>query len=73
MSDEQNIFILPTAPGPSDSFVGNLVWPLDSIQTVQWTTTLDSYHIDLHHVHPGGPEDVKMVYGPSLAYLLRQN
>ncbi|KAL9069377.1 MAG: hypothetical protein Q9161_005542 [Pseudevernia consocians] len=43
-----NLFILPTAPGPNNNFVADLAWAIGSLQKIQWTTTLDSYYIDLY-------------------------
>ena len=44
-----NIFVWPVLAVPYDIFVGNLLWPLGSKQTVEWSTTLDSYSIALYH------------------------
>ena len=42
-----NLFIFPTAPGPDQTFVGDLSWSIGSSQKIQWTTTADSYNITL--------------------------
>ena len=42
-----NVFIFPTAPGPSNNFVADISWTLGSTQKIQWTTTVDSYYIAL--------------------------
>ena len=42
-----DLFIYPTAPGPNQNFVADLVWTIGSIQKIQWTTTYDSYDIYL--------------------------
>ena len=47
--DSDNQFIFPTAPGPGENFVANLVWTLGSTQKIQYTTNIESYHIALYH------------------------
>jgi len=45
--NSDNLFILPTAPGPGSNFVADLLWTLGSTQKIQWSTTIDSYNITL--------------------------
>ena len=45
--DPSNLFIFPTAPGPSNNYVADLSFTLGSTQKIQWTTTLETYHITL--------------------------
>lgn len=47
LGDTDNVFIFPTAPGPSNNFVANLLWTLGSTQKIQWSTSLDDYYIAL--------------------------
>lgn len=47
VADNYNLFILPTAPGPDQTYVADLSWSIGSSQTIQWATTIDSYNITL--------------------------
>ena len=62
--NSDNLFIVPTAPGPSDSFIADLSWTLGSIQNIQWTTTLDSYEIDLFQqsIDPASGTQLQTIY-----------
>ena len=45
--DHENVFIFPTAPGPSNNFIANLAFKIGSTQEIQWATTIESYYIAL--------------------------
>jgi hypothetical protein len=47
-ADDADRWIVPTEPGPSNNFGANLVWSEGSTATLEWTSTLDSYVIDLY-------------------------
>jgi hypothetical protein len=47
-SDEDDRWIVPTEPGPSNNFGANLVWSEGSTATLEWTSTLENYVIDLY-------------------------
>ena len=47
VADGDNLFIFPTAPGPDQTYVGDLSWSIGSSQKIQWITTIDSYNITL--------------------------
>ncbi|KAB2572341.1 hypothetical protein DBV05_g8981 [Lasiodiplodia theobromae] len=47
LADDDNLWIYPTEPGPSNNFVANPTFTLGSKQTIEWTTTLNSYSIAL--------------------------
>jgi len=42
-----NLFVLPTAPGPCSNPVADLLWTLGSTQKIQWSTIVDSHYIAL--------------------------
>ena len=60
-----DLFIYPTAPGPSDNFVADLAWSLGSVQNIQWTTTQDSYYIALFQqsINPASGQQLQTIYG----------
>jgi hypothetical protein len=46
--DDDDRWIVPTEPGPSNNFGANLVWSEGSTATLEWTSTLSHYVIDLY-------------------------
>lgn len=70
-ADDNNLFIFPTAPGPSNNFVANEAWPEGSTQTIQWTTTLDSYYIALFQqsIDPPSGEQLETIYSTLPSFL----
>lgn len=46
--DADDRWIVPTEPGPSNNFGANLVWNEGSTVTLEWTSTLSSYMIELY-------------------------
>lgn len=62
--NSENVFILPTAPGPSNNFVADLSWPLGSTQKIQWSTTLDEYYIALFQqsINPASGNQLQTIY-----------
>lgn len=44
---DDNLFIVPNAPGPNQDYVRDLPWSIGSSQKIQWTTTINSYNITL--------------------------
>lgn len=63
-SNEDNLFIFPTAPGPSNQFVANLRFPLGSTQNIQWTTLLGFYSIALfqQNIDPPSGRQLDTIY-----------
>ena len=59
-----NLFIFPTAPGPSNNFVADLSWALGSTQKIQWSTSVDSYYIALFQqaTNPASGNSVHTIY-----------
>lgn len=53
-------WIVPTNPGPSNNFGANLVWSEGSIATLQWTTIMDYYSIDLYQQELDPPSGVRV-------------
>ncbi|KAK0654299.1 hypothetical protein DIS24_g5357 [Lasiodiplodia hormozganensis] len=47
LADDDNLWIYPTEPGPSNNFVANPAFTLGSKQTIEWTTTLNFYSVAL--------------------------
>ncbi|KAF6238112.1 hypothetical protein HO173_003746 [Letharia columbiana] len=63
--DSSNLFILPTAPGPSNNFVANSSWTLGSTQKIQWSTTINSsYYIALFQqsINPASGLPLQTIY-----------
>jgi hypothetical protein len=46
--DDDDRWIVPTEPGPSNNFGANLVCSEGSTFTLEWTSTLSQYVIDLY-------------------------
>jgi len=46
--EQTHRWIVPTQPGPVENFGGNLLWSEGSTVTLEWTSTLDRYKIDLY-------------------------
>ena len=42
-----DLFIFPTAPGPNELYVADLLWTVGSTQEIQWVTSSESYDIVL--------------------------
>lgn len=61
-----DLFIVPTAPGPQLNYVANFVWSLDSVQNIQWTTTLDSYFIALYQqsLNVTSAKQIETIFSP---------
>ncbi|KAK8165272.1 hypothetical protein BKA80DRAFT_270951 [Phyllosticta citrichinensis] len=64
IADDDDMFIYPTAPGPSDNFIADPVWEIGSVQRVSWTTTLEAYYIALFHqqINPGSGIQIETVH-----------
>lgn len=62
--DDDNLFIFPTAPGPSNNFVANLAFTLGSTQRIQWATTIESYYIALfqQEIDPPSGRQLETIY-----------
>lgn len=60
----ENLFIFPTAPGPSNNFVADLSWTLGSSQKIQWSTSLDTYYIALFQqsIVPASGNQLQTIY-----------
>ena len=63
--DTDNLFIFPTAPGPNNNFVADLSFTLGSTQKIQWSTTLETYHISLFQqaISPSSGNELMSIYG----------
>lgn len=64
-----NIFIYPTAPGPSNNYVANLVFSLGSIQKIQWIANISSYSVVLYQQYlnsSAGP--IETISGRSILF-----
>lgn len=59
-SANTDIFVYPTAPGPSNNFVGNEVWANGSMQTIQWVTNQTDYYIALYQQHTDPPSGIEV-------------
>ena len=59
-----DLFIYPTAPGPNNNFVADLLWPVGSTQKIQWSTTISSYYIALfqQHVEASSGQQLQTIY-----------
>lgn len=59
-----NLFIYPTPPGPSNNFVADEVWPIGSVQNIQWTTNQTVYSIALFHqsIDPASGQQLETIY-----------
>lgn len=57
-ASDDNSWLYPTSPGPTDYFAPDLVFSLGSQPTLQWTTNISyGYDISLFHQYyfvPGG-------------------
>ena len=71
--DADNLFIFPTAPGPSDNFVADLSWPLASTQKVQWSTNYTGYYIALFQqsISSSAGNQLPTIYSTSIQVLLK--
>ncbi|KAH7062607.1 hypothetical protein B0J12DRAFT_724609 [Macrophomina phaseolina] len=67
IADDDNLWIYPTEPGPSNNFVANPSFTLGSKQTIEWTTTLDSYYIALfqQQIDPASGIQIETIYSVS--------
>lgn len=49
-----NEFINPPPPGEAADYSTNLIWPLDSTQTIQWTSTYETYELWIYQDNGNG-------------------